>query len=130
VYYNEDDPTTYLYEVYGYLLILVVLILERKSQIWINNKFGYIGCYYDKHKRKIVLVHSSEYIKNKYCSQSVLETSRNMEEDSLDYQESTWNREESKEYSRKQRLNTIQSKSEDVEKLIKTSKFDFLHYLI
>jgi hypothetical protein len=38
-YFNEDDNNSYFSQVYGYLIILVMIILERKSQIWMTNKF-------------------------------------------------------------------------------------------
>ena len=54
--YNEQSGgDSYLYEMYGFIVILVLCILERKSQIWLTTRFGYIGSKYDVLGAKFVL---------------------------------------------------------------------------
>ena len=54
--YNEQSGgDSYLYEMYGFIVILVFCIFERKSQIWLTTRFGYIGSKYDVLGTKFVL---------------------------------------------------------------------------
>jgi hypothetical protein len=52
---SHAESNSYFYEIYGYLLVLICLILERKSQVWLRRKFGFVGSIYDQYKGKIVL---------------------------------------------------------------------------
>ena len=54
-YNQQTGGDSYLYEIYGFIVILVLCILERKSQIWLTSKFGYIGSKYDVQEGKFVL---------------------------------------------------------------------------
>ena len=54
-YNDQSGGDSYLYEIYGFIIILVVCLLERKSQIWLTSKFGYIGSKYDVQEGKFVL---------------------------------------------------------------------------
>ena len=56
VNYNEQpNGNTYLYEIYGFLIILFFCVLERKAQIWLSNKFGFEGSQYNTYKGRIKL---------------------------------------------------------------------------
>lgn len=56
VNYNDQiGGNTYFYEIGGYLLILLLLVIERKSQIWLTNKFGFEGSAYDNYEGRIKL---------------------------------------------------------------------------
>lgn len=56
VNYNEQiRGNTYFYEISGYLLVLLLLVIERKSQIWLSNKFGFEGSAYDNYDGRIKL---------------------------------------------------------------------------
>jgi hypothetical protein len=46
-YTEEEGGNTYMYEIYGYLVILILCVLERKSEIWLSSKFGFLGSKYD-----------------------------------------------------------------------------------
>ena len=52
---EQSGGDSYLYEMYGFIIILALCILERKSQIWLTNRFGYIGSKYDIQDFKFVL---------------------------------------------------------------------------
>lgn len=54
-YNSQLGGNSYAYEIYGFLLILVFCVLERKSEIWLTNKLGYEGSKYDTHKGRIKL---------------------------------------------------------------------------
>ena len=40
---------TYFDEMWGFILILTVCVIERKAQIWLTSKFGYEGCIYESY---------------------------------------------------------------------------------
>jgi len=46
-YNDQEGGNTYLHEIYGFLVILILCVLERKSEIWLTNKLGYVGSKYD-----------------------------------------------------------------------------------
>jgi hypothetical protein len=52
---QQENGNNYFEEIYGYLLILVLLVLERKGQVWLRNKLGYEGSFYQAFKGKIRL---------------------------------------------------------------------------
>jgi radical SAM superfamily enzyme YgiQ (UPF0313 family) len=64
---QEENGNTYLYEMYGYILILLLLVLERKGQVWLTNKFGYEGSVYANFKGKIKL---EQFISNLNAEES------------------------------------------------------------
>ena len=54
-YNKQENGESYFGQMYGYIIILVLLILERKSEVWLTNKFGYEKSTYKEHKGKIIL---------------------------------------------------------------------------
>lgn len=56
VNYNEQlGGNSYFYEIVGFLAILFACAIERKSEIWLSNKFGYEGSMYDTFEGRIIL---------------------------------------------------------------------------
>ena len=56
VNYNEQlNGNSYFYEIVGFLAILLLCAIERKSEIWLSNKFGYEGSMYDTFEGRIIL---------------------------------------------------------------------------
>ena len=73
--YNEQkEGDSYFYEMYGYIIILALCILERKSQIWLTSRFGYIGSKYDIQDAKLVL--QMKEIKNRNLKRNSTQNSK------------------------------------------------------
>jgi hypothetical protein len=77
-YNNQIGGNTYFYEIGGYLLVLLLCVIERKSQIWLSNKFGFEGSAYDNYEGRIKL---EQYVtdieldasqKSKYCKMTFM----------------------------------------------------------
>lgn len=45
---DQFGGNTFAQEIWGFLFVLALCVIERKGQIWLTNKFGYEGSTYEK----------------------------------------------------------------------------------
>jgi len=52
---QQENGNSYFFEISGFLIVLFLCALERKSEVWLANKYGFEGSVYDSFEGNIIL---------------------------------------------------------------------------